>query len=222
MNVHLYLALVCLAAFAAVIIAWFILRLARQDYEQNLEHILDDLSLESMRDLEAHLAEFRNEHGLGLRARLDEVSSILKIIDCGDSDMIGNERARLTESNEDGFMRVYHNSGVPQNEKLFDYAHECGHVINGDIPPLARPENRHTDRVEERKADYMAAALLMPLNQVYEELNNNSYRETTHRERLKLVKKMSAEYGVTEINVLRRIKEVYLLTDAYPVLLQEK
>ena len=222
MNIYLYLGLVCFAAFAAVVIAWLILRQTRQDYEYNLDHILDDLSLENMRDLEKHLAEFRNENGLGLNPKFDEVSRILKIIDCGDSDDVGNERAKLTEANKDGYMFVYHNSGVPQNEKLFDYAHECGHVINGDQPPRARPENRHTDRMEERSADYMAAALLMPLSQVYEELNDNSYRETTHRKRLKLVKKMSMDYGVTEINVLRRIKEVYLLTDAYPALLQEE
>jgi len=64
---------------------------------------------------------------------------------------------------------------------------------------------------EKKEADYIAAALLMPLDAVYNYLEENQFRTASPRMRIKIAKKLCKTYGVDEIVALRRIREVYMV-----------
>ena len=87
-------------------------------------------------------------------------------------------------------------------------AHECAHLINGDMDPLTRPLGKNKPKIEQL-ADYTAAALLMPLNQIYQYLEVNNYQSTSKRRKIELVRELCKTYKVSEIIAVRRIKEVY-------------
>jgi len=63
----------------------------------------------------------------------------------------------------------------------------------------------------ELKADYVAGALLMPLDAVYSYLEEKHFRTVSSRRRAKIVKYLSRKYGVEPIVALRRIRQVYMV-----------
>ena len=83
-------------------------------------------------------------------------------------------------------------------------------MINGDSAPLTRPLGRNKPMIEQL-ADYTAAALLMPLDEVYDYLEKNGYQKATKRRKIELVCKLCKTYEVTEMIAVRRIKEVYAI-----------
>ena len=60
-------------------------------------------------------------------------------------------------------------------------------------------------------ADYVGAALLLPLEQVYNFLKQNHYQNCSRRKKRVLVKELCRRYGVSELIAVRRINEVYIL-----------
>ena len=122
-------------------------------------------------------------------------------------------QAHLGNPDENGIMTVTFRRGLSQQERTFAFAHECGHIINEDTVPIDRPEGRHKAYVEQA-ADYVAAALLMPLDQIYAFLVERDYHGASPRKRMKLVRGLCRTYGVDNIIALRRIREVYILKEA--------
>lgn len=66
---------------------------------------------------------------------------------------------------------------------------------------------------EELFADYIAAALLMPIEDVYTFLQNHSYRSAPPKVRVKLVNELSKIYGVDPLVAFRRVRQVYAVKD---------
>ena len=109
-------------------------------------------------------------------------------------------------------MSVTYRKGLKQPERKFAFAHECGHVINKDSLPIDRPTGKHKSSVEQ-EADYVAAALLMPIDDVFEFLEQNNYHKASRQSRVRLINKLSRKYGMSKDVVLRRIREVCLVKD---------
>lgn len=170
-----------------------------------------DIAVDEMKTLEARIEQFMKSVNLHDNAAFEDIVHALKVIDCGVGDNIEG-RARVYDIAPDGFRRVYHNSSVPQEEWKFDLAHECGHLINGDPLPTDRPDGYHKSIVEQ-KADYTAAAILMPINPVYDFLSSRGYFSATAQERKDLAITLSKLYNVDDILVVRRIKEICLLKE---------
>lgn len=63
----------------------------------------------------------------------------------------------------------------------------------------------------EKESDYIALAHLMPLNQVVSFLDECNYENVAKRRRVKAVKRMVKTFGVQDVYVLRRIREVRML-----------
>ena len=156
--------------------------------------------------LEDNLACFLAENNLKPGASIWRVAQALKVIDVGTVDDI-NSRARIYEPGPNGSATVVHSRGIPDNERLCDFAHELGHRINGDPLPADRPHGYNKPKMDQL-ADYTGAALLMPLEQIFEVLVQNDYESASERKRMSIVRKLSKKYHVSEITTIRRVNEV--------------
>ena len=97
-----------------------------------------------------------------------------------------------------------------EKDKSFAFAHEVAHLLNGDEVPATRPSGRNKSEIEQL-ADYTAAALLMPLDAVYNCLEKKNYSKISVNKKTKVIRELCSEYRVSEVIVMRRIKEVYAL-----------
>lgn len=168
-----------------------------------------DISPEQMRMSEERIADFLEKNNLEPGESIQTIAKALNIVEGGVKDEISG-RAWLSEPDADGKMVVVFKNGLSEEERRFDFAHECGHRINHDPTPATRPEGYNKSEVEQL-ADYVAAALLMPVDSVYDYLMMHNYKNSSSRKRVVLVRKLCSKYGVSEMIALRRVNEVYIL-----------
>ena len=78
---------------------------------------------------------------------------------------------------------------------------------------MFRHSQKHgSTRQQELEADYMARALLMPLNVIREELTKKDYVHMDKNEKKRFVQYISDKYQVPTEHAFLRIKEVLLLS----------
>ena len=168
-----------------------------------------DISIEEMRELESNVSAFLADNGIAPGSSIWSIAERLNIQEGGD--VKGQKtQALLSKPNANGKMIVTFSRGLTQEEKIFAFAHECAHLVNKDDVPVARPQGRNKP-LPEQLADYTAAALLMPLDSVYNLLVENNYLKATTRARMKIVRHLCAKYQVSDVIAIRRIQEVYVL-----------
>ena len=80
-------------------------------------------------------------------------------------------------------------------------------MINGDPVPQTRPDRKDKDIIEQ-KADYLAAAMIMPRERVRKFLVEHDYENVSASKKMKLIDQMCKDYNVTDVVVMRRIREV--------------
>ena len=210
MNAQTYLLFFIIISIATIVSTFFSsYRTAKKEYLQKLKL---DISVDQMIQSEDRIAEFLKANNLKPGETIEVIADRLNIVDGGVQDGLTG-RAWLSSPDKDGKMTVVFKRGLSKEEHLFDFAHECGHRINHDPTPATRPEG-YNKPVAEQLADYTGAALLMPLNEVYEFLTKNNYRESSKRQRQMLIRNLCKQYRVTEVIALRRIKEVYIVKHA--------
>ncbi|MBR3601475.1 MAG: ImmA/IrrE family metallo-endopeptidase [Lachnospiraceae bacterium] len=207
MNVYLYLSLFLFICLMVIILSNFITRKVVRDEFNN--KIKLDISLEQMQVAEQKIKIFLEENQMQIGESILEIAKILKVKEGGSEEGIAGQ-ARLSEPNVNGEMVVTYKNGLTAEERMFILAHECAHLINNDPVPNARPDGGNKPLVEQ-VADYTAAALLMPLDSVYNYLKNNNYTKESSKKRVAIVRSLCKIYGVSELIALRRIKEVYEL-----------
>lgn len=206
MTIHTYFLTLGMVIIFSLIVAACILGYLVTDYK---DRIKTDISAEEMLQLEKELAVFLNENNLRENSSIWDIAKVLNVRVEQDS-LDTKERAKVTGPDENGYMHVSHSFRVPKNERLFDLAHECGHIIKGDQIPAGRPAGYDKPQ-EEQLADYLAAAMLMPRNEVGQYLQENNYLHSDSKKRVAVIKGLCKRYGVSEIIALRRVKEVYIL-----------
>ena len=67
---------------------------------------------------------------------------------------------------------------------------------------------------EEQIVNYMAGALLLPLEPVYEFLEEKQFRTAAPKERIQIVDTLCKTYNVDRVLAFRRIREVYTIMDS--------
>lgn len=168
-----------------------------------------DISLLQMRKLEDNVSSFLESNGMSPGATIWSIAEKLNIEE-GEEIKRQEAQALLSEPDENGKMVVTFTRGLTQEERIFAFAHECAHLVNEDDAPVTRPHGRNKP-LAEQLADYTAAALLMPIDSVYDILLKNNYSEANPRKRMKIVRQLCERYQVSDIIALRRIQEVYVL-----------
>lgn len=207
MSVQIYLILFFSLIFVTTIVSGIIsYYLFKKEYQKRLSI---DISIEQMLELENRISDFLNHHNMKPGEPIQKIAKALNIVEGGVQNGI-HSRARLNEPNESGEMVVVFKTGLNEKERLFDFAHECGHRINHDPVPVTRPEGYNKDECEQL-ADYVGAALLLPLDNLYKFLQDHKYIERSRREKRNLIKKICAKYNVSEMIALRRINEIYII-----------
>ena len=208
MNADVYLLVFVFVVIFSVITAIIGTRkVIRAEYNKKVQI---DISVEEMIERERKITEFLKENNLKPDGSIAKIADVLRVKSGGFSDKVKG-RAELSEPDVNGNMTVTHSIKVPTQERLFDFAHECGHLVNGDPTPANRPAGYNKPKMEQL-ADYTAAALLMPWKEVLTYLVDSNYETASNRKRVEIVRKLSKRYKVNEIIAIRRIKEVRLLS----------
>lgn len=164
-----------------------------------------DIGFNEMVEGESRLKDFLQNNNINIDGNVvQSVAQKLEIEIGGISDTIKNN-AELTIV--DNKRIVILKTGLNEQEKLFCLAHECAHLINGDPVPQTRPDGKDKDIIEQ-KADYLAAAMIMPREKVHKFLLEHGYQNVSANRKVKLIDQMCKEYNATDIVVMRRIREV--------------
>lgn len=172
-----------------------------------------DITRDQMFASEERVKDFLAKHDLRPGDSIDCIAKVLNVSK-GKVDPDLDKMASLREVAPGGSFVVDFGPGQSSESIRFNFAHECGHLINGDKAPVDNPGG-HGKSEADQLADYVAAALLMPFEEVADFLIENKYKSACKGKCLRLTQQLGAKYGVEEITVLRRIKEVYtLLPDA--------
>ena len=173
------------------------------------EKIKMDVTKEQMMDSEKRINQFLETNNLQKGASIVKIAEILNVEQGGVEVGLQNQ-ACLKECAYNGKKVVTFKAGLSEQEKRFVFAHEIAHLLNGDTVPVTRPNGRNKAQVEQL-ADYTAAALLMPLDEVYDYLIESNYMDSSARKRIVIIHGLCKTYNVTEVIALRRVKEVYVL-----------
>ena len=210
MNPELYLTIILISCFV-VFITSFILNSGRIKAEFSMA-VKQDITSEQMKKAEEKESRFLLKNNLKPGEDISVIGQALKIRVNDIEEQISGQ-AHLGSPDINGIMTVTFRRGLSQQEKTFAFAHECGHIINEDAVPIDRPDGKHKAYVEQA-ADYVAAALLMPLDDVYHYLSINNYQNASPQKRTRLLKGLCRTYNVDDIIALRRIREVYTLKNS--------
>lgn len=207
MNVQLYLTTV---SFVFIFVLMVSLVMVRESTKKMMrERIKLDITIKQMRDSEKNIATMLEQYNLEPGVSIWKLADVLNVRKGGVEEGI-SDFAHLSEPDEYGKSTVTFQRGLSKEEQKFYFAHECAHKLNQDFIPATRPTGRNKPIVEQL-ADYTAAALIMPLEEVYHYLVENRYQTVSARKRTSLVRGLCKKYEVSEIIALRRIHEVYCL-----------
>lgn len=185
------------------------LLIAPKVLKKEYEKVKIDVSAESMRDLEKRIKELKQQYKLDVDADLYSIAKVLRIQKGAVQEDL-KVQAHISNADVNGYSVVTFKKGLGAVEQRFAFAHECAHVINGDMQPNDRKDGKNKSQ-QEQLADYVAAALLMPYETVNEILQNTDYIKLKKTARLKIVREMCKQFDVSEIIALRRVNEVLAL-----------
>lgn len=168
-----------------------------------------DISDEKMLEAEAKVSAFLLKNDLKPGSDIYLITKALKMEIQSTSEQLDGQ-ATLSEPDETGGSVVRIKRELTRREQNFALAHECGHLLNGDKPPINRRSGVNKD-LSEQEADYIAAALLMPREEVYNYLIEQGFPNASPRARVKIAKDLCEKYDVDDITAARRIQEVFML-----------
>lgn len=203
---ELMMILPLLTVTVAGVICLISYRQIKKDYSKTVKI---DITREQMLILEKKVTDFYKENNLNPDGNIERITELLKL-KVGKDDENLEHQAKTQLPDEDGYREVTINPWLSQQERTFVIAHECAHLINGDDMINTRPQG-HNKPICEQLADYTAAALLMPLEDVYEYLEKINYQKLTASKRVKVITQLSVRYEVEPVVALRRVKEVYII-----------
>lgn len=207
MSAEIYITTFIIVCILTIIISgFFSYKIMSNEIRQQVKL---DVTIDQMKKSEKNIKEFLRKNNLDSNVPIEIIAGILNITK-GGTDYNLHEQAVLKEIGNTNAKIVLFKPGLSDIEERFIFAHEIAHVLNGDLIPATRPEG-HNKSQSEQLADYTAAALLMPLDTVYQFLTENNFRSIGRRKRISIIKKLCKIYRVSELIALRRTKEVYTL-----------
>lgn len=209
MNAQFYLTVMLCVCIAAIAYSPISYRRIKREYDNRLTL---DITITQMIELEGRLCSFLREKQLQPGAELRTIAQALGIVEDGESCQMPN-RATLGKPKDDGTLPVSFRADLSAMERRFDFAHECAHRINHDPVPATRPDGYNKPE-SEQLADYMAAAILMPLDAVYQFLISQQYLTVSTRKKTRIIRMLCNQYHVSEIIALRRVREVFAVKKA--------
>ncbi|MCH5261423.1 MAG: ImmA/IrrE family metallo-endopeptidase [Lachnospiraceae bacterium] len=206
MSIQVYLVVIFICFLGGPIFVGIMGRnVYRQYYSAQMKF---DIDFDEMAEAEQRLRDFMQDNNIAISDNvIDDVAQKLEVITGGVSNTIQNNAELIII---DGKKAVILKDSLNAQERTFCFAHECAHLIYGDPVPQTRPEGRDKDIIEQ-KADYLAAAMILPREIVCKFLADNNYDGLSSSKRVKLIDRMSKKYNVKDVVLMRRIQEVKAL-----------
>ena len=179
--------------------------------KEDMDYVVDNIKeiVTKLRTMSPLYEDFVKKNNLSYSSTLEDFSKILNV-EAGNTEEGLTVQAYIEKDNDSGKKIVMFKPGLSDIEKEFAFAHEIAHIINNDAIPASRPDAHNKDFIEQR-ADYTAAAILMPINEVSTFLKEKKYDSLSRKGRMAIVKDLCEKYNVTEVNALRRIREIQKL-----------
>lgn len=215
MNITIIYIVSISIAFIATIITTTIYY-NRCEKPKRKDKLRQDITTEQMIESEKRLQSFLNSHNLEQNASLAKIAKSLNVVSQNTREKLYNNQANISEPDENGVRTVVFDTSLNEEEIRFAFAHECSHLINGDSTPAMRPSASNKPSCEQL-ADYMAAAILLPLNEMSKALNESNFTHLNNRKKLSFIRKICAQYQVNDIVAIRRISEVLHLQKCKPI-----
>ena len=192
-TLALYILIVC---GVLILLAYLI---TRQKYS-NLGSTIEVLDMD---DAERKISNFFGERNLS-NPMLEEVVSAVNV-----KSIVSNTSLKVPAAlSDDKETILIRSSNKDSNSARFDIAHECAHIINGDIGESITRPNKHEKDNHEQYIDYMAAAILLPKEKMLEYLERVNYLHLDKRDKVRHVMLIAKEYNVEDVVVLRRVREL--------------
>lgn len=202
-------------AFIATIIATTIYY-NRFEKPKRKDKLRQDITTEQMIESEKRLQSFLSAHNLEQNASLAKIAKSLNVVSQNTREKLNNNQANISEPDENGVRTVVFDTSLNEEEIRFAFAHECSHLINGDSTPAMRSNALNKPSCEQL-ADYMAAAILLPLNEISKALDESNFVNLNNRKKLSFIRKICTQYQVDDVVAIRRISEVLHLQKYEPM-----
>ena len=180
-------------------------------YAQKVKEELQiDISTEQMLEIEKRILSLKYDKGLD--DDIDVFTFAKKAINVyeGKERRFLGGKARIKEEKDSDRKVVDYSPRLSKIDRVFAFAHECGHVINGDVIPNEK-QYGHGKPEEEQLADYAAAALLMPKNTLERFIETTQFYELDTRGKRKQIKSLCRMYCVSETMAIKRLKEIQVI-----------
>lgn len=207
MTEYIFTICIAVASVLSLIISIYVNIILRKEYKRK---VTPDIDVDFMINAEKMIQEFLSSSKIDDSSTISKIATILKVKENGEVVSL-NVQAEISAPDVDGFRYVSYRRGLSSEEKTFALAHECAHILLGHATPATRPDG-HNKPTEDQMADYTAAALLMPVKRVIGELESKKYFVSNYRTRRKILNELCNTFGFSEILVLRRIKEIQILS----------
>ena len=206
-SFDIYLVIMCVA-FTFSLIASFIIY--KENYIAGFKRkVTVDISVENMKAIEKIVSDTKEKYSLNDDSTLKEFANALHIKE-GKIIKIKDANAIISSKQSDGYNYVDFSKNLSEIDKRYAFAHECGHVLNGDLIPNTK-QFGHGKPESEQRADYAAAAIIMPIGKVERILKDMRFEELNSKEKKNIILKMTQMFQVTESSAIKRINEVRLL-----------
>ena len=214
MTAIIYGTVMGVIAFISIVTSLIISKyVLKDDYSE--KELKLDIPVESMIELEGNVSDFLEKNNMVPGVPIYEIAKKLNI-ERGEIVKNQKNQAYLSKPDSNGKMIVTFTDGLTQEEMTFAFAHECAHQVNHDSVPIGRPTGHGKSR-REQNADYTAAALLMPIENVYNYLVESDYKNASTRKKVKVIKALCKRYRVSDIIAIRRIREVYAVKESFGI-----
>ena len=106
------------------------------------------------------------------------------------------------------------NKKIGYQQRTFDMAHEIAHRVLGDDGVVARDFHSFRSRsTQEQACDYVAAALLLPYDEVKEYISECNFFDLSSQQKMRHVNILAIRKNIYEEVVIRRMYEVKTLMD---------
>ena len=189
-----------LFAFIATFTTFLIVR--RRDIADRNTHF----SKEKLQEYEAMLRTKVQDTGIHIHNSPEDVLQFLGY-HIEEKELNYSVEAKITDN-----RTIVLNTKLSPCDRTFTLWHEIAHIIQGQVSTVARvPHSLKRRPVDEQICDYIAAALILPANELYTRLSDAKYDCLKKEEKKKFVNSIASEKSIYTEVVLRRIAEVKLL-----------
>ena len=160
--------------------------------------------VENLKKYEKSVQEFIDKNKIN---KGEDVESIVKRI--GYEVVLTSNIPFLVDACITGDSRIEVQKRFSINKRKFIIAHEIAHIINGDVATARKKERLFfSSPISEQICDYMAAAILVPAEDLRDKMIEKKYLELDKIKQDEFIQEIANEMDLQKDVIIRRVSEV--------------